>query len=149
MAQGLVIAPGNPHQLTSLADLVKRRVRVAQRPQGAGAQLLLMSLLRRAKLDLDAIILGPTCPTGSDIAQAVRAGRADCGMATRSAANAAGLDFVALTWEQFDLVMRQRDHFRAPLQALLRFARSPLLSLRAEELGGYDVSSAGEVRFAP
>jgi hypothetical protein len=44
----------------------------------------------------------PPCPTGPDIAQAVRTGRADCGIATRSVANAAGLDFVSLTWERFD-----------------------------------------------
>jgi putative molybdopterin biosynthesis protein len=147
--QGLVTAPGNPHKLTSFADVVKRRVRVAQRPHGAGAQLLLLSLLHRERLDCDALVVGPSCPTGSDIAQAVRAGRADCGIATRSAANAAGLDFVPLAWEHFDLVMRQRDHFRPPLQALLGFMRSRLLSARADELGGYDVSGAGHVRFAP
>jgi putative molybdopterin biosynthesis protein len=147
--QGLVTAPGNPHRLTSLADVVKRRVSVAQRPHGAGAQLLLLSVLHRERLDLDALVIGPSCPTGSDIAQAVRAGRADCGIATRSAANAVGLDFVPLAWEHFDLVMRQRDHFRPPLQALLCFGRSPLLSARAEELGGYDVSGVGKVRFAP
>jgi putative molybdopterin biosynthesis protein len=147
--QGLVTAPGNPDKLTSLADVVKRRVRVAQRPHGAGAQLLLLSFLHRERLDFDALVIGPTCPTGSDIAQAVRAGRADCGIATRSAANAAGLDFVPLAWEHFDLVMRQRDHFRPPLQALLGFMRSRPLFARADELGGYDVSGAGQVRFAP
>ena len=50
--------------------------------------------------------------------QAVRAGRADCGIATRAVARAAGLDFVPLAWEHFDLVMRQRDYFLPGLQTL-------------------------------
>jgi molybdate-binding protein len=77
----------------------------------------------------------------------VRAGRADTGIATRGVANAADLDFVPIVWERFDLVMRQRDYFHPPLQALMRFLRSPGFNARARELGGYDVSEAGAVRF--
>jgi molybdate-binding protein len=87
------------------------------------------------------------CPTGSDTAQAIRSGRADVGVATRSVANSAGLDFVPIVWEPFDLVMRQRDYFRPPMQALMRFLRSDDFRTRASELGGFDVSGAGEVRF--
>ena len=87
------------------------------------------------------------CPTGPDIAQAIRAGRADTGIATRSVANAAGLDFVPIVWETFDLLMRQRDYFRPPLQALMRFLRSDDLAARAREMGGFDLSTAGAVRF--
>ena len=36
----------------------------------------------------------PAFPTGPDIAQAIRAGRIDCGIATRSVAKSAGLDFL-------------------------------------------------------
>jgi molybdate-binding protein len=62
-------------------------------------------------------------------------------------AQAAGLDFVPLTWERFDLALRQRDYFRPPLQALFKFLRAPTFRERAAELGGYDVSEAGEVRW--
>ncbi len=64
-------------------------------------------------------------------------------------ANGAGLDFVPLAWERFDLVMRQRDYFRPPLQTFLAFLRRPAMAARAAELAGYDVATAGEVRFAP
>jgi hypothetical protein len=43
--------------------------------------------------------------------------------------------------------MRQRDYFREPLQALMRFLRSAAFRTRANELGGFDVSGAGDVRF--
>ena len=93
------------------------------------------------------ILAAPSCPTGPDIAQAIRAGRADTGIATRGVANAAGLDFVPIAWEPFDLVMRQHDYFRPPMQALFNFLRSEELATRAGELGGYDLSVAGTVRF--
>jgi molybdate-binding protein len=63
-------------------------------------------------------------------------------------ANAAGLDFVPIVWEPFDLLMRQRDYFREPLQALIRFLRSDELKNRAQEMGGFDMSESGAVRFA-
>src|SRR5258708_28181373 len=92
-------------------------------------------------------LVKPVCPTGSDIAQAVQAGRADCGIATRSAALAAGLDFLTLTWERFDLVLRQRDYFLPGPQRLFAFSRSAMMRERAAELGGYEIGAMGEVRL--
>ncbi len=146
--QGFLLAPGNPLGIRSIADVVAQKARISLRPAGAGAQLLLLSLLHGANAALDQLnVVGPLSPTGPDIAQAVRAGRADTGIATRGVANAAGLDFVPIVWEHFDLVMHQRDYFHAPVQAVVRFLRSPDLAARAQELGGYDMSDAGQVRF--
>ena len=146
--QGILVAPGNPLGLTDMASIARSQARMAQRPTGAGAQLLLLALLARAGIALDDLRLAkPAFPTGPDIAQAARAGRIDCGIATRSAALAAGLDFLPLTWERFDLVLRQRDYFMPGPQALFDFMRQPVLRDRAAELGGYDVSDAGAVRL--
>lgn len=147
--QGFVVAPGNPLGLSAIADVVGRHARLALRPRGAGAQLLLLALLHRAGVPFEGIAHGPVCPTGPDIAQAIRAGHADCGIATRSVANAAGLGFVPIMWEDFDLVLHQRDYFRAPMQAFFGFLGSSEFKTRAQEAGGYDVSRAGQVRFAP
>ena len=148
--QGLVVAPGNPLGITGLRDVVKRQARVAVRPEGAGAQLLLRALLPRMKMGPDHLAcVSPPCPTGPDIAQAIRVGRADCGIAFRAVADGAALDFVPIVWERFDLVVRQRHYFRPALQAFVNFLRSPAIQLRASELGGYDLSEAGAVRFAP
>jgi putative molybdopterin biosynthesis protein len=146
--QGFLVAPGNPLKLSSIADVAAKRARITMRPKGAGAQLLLLTLLHRAEYTFDQLtVVSPVSPTGPDIAQAVRVGRADTGIATRSVANAAGLDFVPIVWENFDLVMRQHDYFHAPLQALIKFLRSDELAVRAQELGGYDMSDVGTVRF--
>ena len=147
--QGLLLAPGNPKNLRSLADVLATGATVATRQQGAGAQLLLEVWLQRAGATLkDLKRLEPACLTGPDLAAAIRAGSADCGIATRAAAKAAGLDFVTLTWESFDLLTRQRSYFRPALQALIRFLTDKRLALRAGELAGYDLASAGQIRFA-
>jgi len=146
--QGFLVPTGNPLKLGSVSDVIARRARIAMRPKGAGAQLLLLALMGQAKSTLDQLVtVSPVCPTGPDIAQAIRAGRADTGIATRGVANVAGLDFVPIVWEPFDLVMRQRDYFRPQLQTLLKFLQSDEFAARARELGGYDIHSAGSVRF--
>lgn len=147
--QGFLVAPGNPLNISAIDDVALKRARMAMRPKGAGAQLLLLSLLHKVEASLDQLsAAGPVCPTGPDIAQAIRAGRADTGIATRAVANSAGLGFVPIVWEPFDLVMRQRDYFRPPLQALIDFLHSNELTARAQEMGGYDLSESGSVRFA-
>jgi excisionase family DNA binding protein len=146
--QGILVAKGNPLDLSDMASIATTRARMAQRPAGAGAQLLLLALLARAGIALDDLKLAkPAFPTGPDIAQAVRAGRIDCGIATRSVALSAGLDFLPIAWERFDLVLRQRDYFMPGPQALFDFMRASVLRDRAAELGGYEVSDAGAVRL--
>jgi putative molybdopterin biosynthesis protein len=146
--QGVLVAPGNPLKLSDIASIARSRARMAQRPAGAGAQLLLLALLARAGIATDELNqVKPVCPTGPDIAQAVRAGRADCGIATRSVALAAGLEFLPLTFEHFDLVLRQRDYFMRGTQTLFGFMRAAALRERAIELGGYDIAGIGEVRL--
>ncbi len=146
--QGFLVAPGNPLKLHSIEDAIGKRARITMRPKGAGAQLLLLALLHHGGQSVEALVAAsPICPTGPDIAQAIRAGRADVGLATRAVANSAGLDFVSIVWEPFDLVMRQRDYFQPSLQTLLKFLNSAELKARAQEMGGYDLSGAGQVRF--
>ena len=146
--QGLLVAPGNPHGIGTIAQVASSGLRMAQRQEGAGAQLLLLTLLAREQIDLrDIAAIKPAHATGTDLAQAVRAGHADCGIATRAVADAAGLDFVPLLWENFDLVLRQRDYFLPGPSALFGFVRSDRFRQRATELAGYDLSELGSIRL--
>jgi excisionase family DNA binding protein len=148
--QGLLLLPGNPKQLHSVADVLATRATMAVRQPGAGAQMLFDVLFKRADIrPRDLKLLDPPCLTGPDLAAAVRSGQADCGIATRGAAKSAGLDFQPLLFENFDLVMRQRTYFRPPMQALMRFiAGDDRLKRRAIDLTGYDVGPAGNIRHA-
>ncbi|MBR0737574.1 helix-turn-helix transcriptional regulator [Bradyrhizobium liaoningense] len=147
--QGLVLPPGNPKHLHGLSDVLALGARMAMRQQGTGAQMLLDVLLKRAGASTrDLRRVETPALTGPDLAEIVRAGQADCGIATRAAARSAGLDFVPLVWENFDLALRQRSYFRPAMQALLRLVGEKRLRQRAEELTGYDPSPAGQIRFA-
>ena len=146
--QGLVVAPGNPLGLTDIGTVARTGARLAQRPAGAGAQLLLLALMARAGIAAKALaLINPVCPTGPDLGQAVRSGRADCGIASRSVAHAAGLAFVPLLWERFDLVLRQRDYFLPGPQALFDHIRKPGFHAQAAEMQGYDIAETGRVRL--
>jgi putative molybdopterin biosynthesis protein len=146
--QGLVLAPGNPKNVQSLSDVLASGATMAVRQPGAGAQFLLDLLLKRAGISpRDLRRLDPPCLTGPDLAVAVRAGSADCGIATRAVAASTGLDFVPLVWESFDLLMRQRSYFRPAIQVLVGFLRDKRLKQRAAELTGYDTAPAGQIRF--
>jgi excisionase family DNA binding protein len=147
--QGLLLAPGNPKQLNGLADVLVSGAKMAVRQPGAGAQMLLDVLLKRAGAGpRDLRRLEPPCLAGPDLAAVIRAGNADCGIATRAVARSAGLDFVPLLWENFDLLMRQRSYFQPSMQALIGFLGEKRLKQRAVELSGYDPAPAGLIRFA-
>jgi len=146
--QGLLLPPGNPRSLYGLADVIESNAKMAMRQTGAGANMLLDVLIARAGASQKELNrLEPPCLTGPDLAAAIRTGRADCGVATRAAARAAGLEFVPLAWESFDLLMRQRTYFQPSIQALVRFLTQDSFARRAAELAGYDTNPAGQVRF--
>jgi excisionase family DNA binding protein len=147
--QGLVLPQGNPKRLRGLSDVLSLGASMAMRQQGTGAQMLLDVLLKRAGATTrDLRRVETPSLTGPDLAEVIRAGQADCGVATRATARSAGLDFVPLIWENFDLAMRQRSYFRPAMQALVRFLSERRLRQRADELTGYDPSPAGQIRFA-
>ncbi|WP_435102877.1 substrate-binding domain-containing protein [Arhodomonas sp. AD133] len=146
--QGLVVAPGNPLGLTAIADLQRPGVRIARRQHGAGAATLFHHLLETAGIDPRSLALAPRpALTEDDLALEVRDGRADCGLAVEAAARRHGLDFLPLARERFDLAMRRRSYFEAPMQRLMAFVQSTTFRERATALGGYDVSRCATVRY--
>ena len=146
--QGLVLAPGNPRRILTLGDAVRAGAVFGLRQKGAGAQLLLARLLAAEGVALRSLkAAAGVFATGQDLAQAIRAGDVDCGVATRAVAAALGLDFAPLGWERFDLAMRRRTYFEPGAQALLALMRAPEFARHAGALTGYDVSEAGAVRL--
>lgn len=145
--QGLFLAQGNPLGVAGLADVAERGLRLARRGSGSGSQVLLEVLLDRAGLTPAAVCWAERlAETQGDLASMIATDEADCGLGIAAAAG--GLDFLPL-WpaEEFDLVLRRRDYFEPPVQALLAFAGSEAFARRAAYLGGYDTADLGQVRF--
>jgi putative molybdopterin biosynthesis protein len=146
--QGLLLAAGNPLKIKALADLQKKRARIAPRQPEAGSQHLFLQLLKQATIDPDMLDWLPRpLLAETDLATAIHAGLADAGVAIEAAARAQGLAFIPLAVERLDLVLRRRDYFEPPVQTLLAFLRTPEFAAHAKTLGGYDIATTGRVVF--
>jgi len=146
--QGLVVAAGNPHGLRELRDVAAKHLTVMPRQPESGSQILFAHLLEKAGVAPAAITLAPApALSESDLALAIAEGKADAGLAVRAVARQFGLGFLPLARERYDLVMRRRDFFEPPVQALFAFARGERFRTRAEEMGGYDTSGLGAVAY--
>ena len=144
--QGLVVASGNPRRLAGAADLAG--VRFIPRQPEAGSYLLLLHLLAKAGVEPETVeMLDPPARSEADVAQQVLEGRADAGLAVETAARMYRLDFVPLFRERYDLLVWRREYFEPPMQRLLAFCASDAFRRRAAEIGGYDLSGFGTVRY--
>jgi molybdate-binding protein len=141
--QGLIVPPGNPLGLRDAAAL--QRIRVAQRPRGTGTRTLMDRLLLEAGGDPGAV-RGPEVELHLDVAVAVATGEADAGLGLRSAALTFGLDFVPLVNEPFEIATTRSQS--GGLQPLLEALAEPGVRSRVQDLGGYDLSRAGEIAAA-
>lgn len=144
--QGLIVAAGNPLEVASLADVVKNKLHFVPRQEQAGSHVLFVHLLSDAGIALgDVTLADDAAMSESDVAASIVEGKADAGFGIRASAAQAGLGFVKLAVERFDLVMRRRDWFEPPIQTLLAFARGDDFVARAARLTGYDLSGLGRI----
>ena len=144
--QGLVVPAGNPKGISGLADLPG--LTLVPRQKDAGSHLLLTHLLEREGLDPSALaFLQPPARSEADVALAIAEGKADTGFAVETVARQFRLDFVPLFRERYDLAVWRHDYFEPPFQALLAFCRGDAFARRAAELGGYETSGLGQVRY--
>ena len=142
--QGLIVAHGLADAIRSVADLAGRCV--ARRQPTAGAGLLLAHLLEREGVR-DVTFLPELARTETEAAAAVASGKADAAPGLEAVARQFGLPFVPTMRERFDLLVDRRAWFEPPMQALLAFARMEAFSAKARDLGGYDISGLGTVRW--
>jgi putative molybdopterin biosynthesis protein len=142
--QGLLVAPGNPRGIRSIADLGRADVRFINRQRGAGTRLLLDYELRRAGVAAQQIRgYDREVYTHMATAVAVATGAADAGLGILAAARAVGLDFIPVARERYDLVVPQ-EHLESPLvRRLLTILETPAFKAAVAALGGYDMSETG------
>jgi putative molybdopterin biosynthesis protein len=142
--QGLLVAPGNPEDLTGIDDLTRPGLRYVNRQRGAGTRALLDHELSRRGIDPGEVSGYPREEhTHLAVAAAIAAGRADTGMGILAAARAFGLDFVPVAREPYDLVLRTSvldSELLAPLWELLE---RPDFRNGVEKLGGYSCAETG------
>jgi putative molybdopterin biosynthesis protein len=144
--QGLIVAKGNPLCISGIEDLTEKNLRFINRQKGSGTRLLFEHLTTKAGLDPAIIDLSAgEVATHTEIAQAVRTGRADTGLGVKSAAVAAGLDFIPLTEESFDIAVSRRNFYSEPTQKCLEVVRSSAFKKEVSDMGGYNMADSGSV----
>ncbi|MDQ3764197.1 MAG: molybdopterin biosynthesis protein [Actinomycetota bacterium] len=142
--QGLIVAAGNPLELTGIEDLRRPGLRYVNRQRGAGTRVLLDHELRRRGIAPGDIIgYQREEHTHLAVAAAVAAGRADAGLGILAAAQPFGLDFVPVAQEPYDLVATREAGDSALLAPLWALLADEKFRASMEALGGYSSAETG------
>ncbi len=136
--EGIVAAPGV--RISSVRQAVSKSTRWVGREPGSGARQCLEE------------ILGPkasqqTAGQARDhrgVADAVRNGWADAGVCLRLVGEDAGLDFLPVRREAYDLCLPSRSREDIRIRALVEILRSPAFRATLGELPGYGSRETGE-----
>jgi molybdate-binding protein len=142
--EGLVVPVGNPLGIRSGADLLRPGLRIARREEGAGAHKLLVDMMAAEGVDKP-VMAGPFASGHADVAMLVACGAADAGVAIEGVALAAGLGFVPLVEERFDLVVPREAVDEPAVTRLLEMLDDPHFREDAASLPGYDTEQCGHV----
>lgn len=138
--QGLLVSPDNPLDIRAVSDVARPDVRLVRRQPGSGAQLLLSEHLDPAVLSAAA---GPLAAGHAEVADLIRWGVADTGVAIEATALSAGLGFVPIRNERFDLLVARRTLGHPPVRRLLDRLTARSFRAEAAQLAGYDLGDVG------
>jgi molybdate-binding protein/DNA-binding XRE family transcriptional regulator len=144
--EGFLLPPGNPKRLRQAADLVRKDVALVNREEGAGARLLLDTLLRTEGIPPTKVAgYARTVASHQEIARAVASGQADVGVSTASVAAMYGLAFVPLQRVRYDLALRKESLDHEPVRQLLGTLHHRWVRSQLNLLGGFDTTQTGEI----
>jgi excisionase family DNA binding protein len=146
--QGILIGPGNPKNIRSVADLAGDGVKIVNRPLNTGTRLLLDYEISRTDISADEID-GYEVEVGRHLEAglAILGGKADAAPAIRPVAELLGLDFIPLRWERFDLLINRDRFFDPPVQRFINLLHDPSFKGIAKEFVGYDLSVSGKMIY--
>ncbi len=144
--EGLMMAPGNPYRIRTVADLAKEGVRFVNREPGAALRSLLDERLAQAGLTGEYIGgYNNLAPSHNRCAQMVVFGLADAALGLRAVATAHGLDFVHMEAVRCDLVIPY-DFLDIPaIKILLDVLQTRSLRDEIASLPGYGSACTGKV----
>ena len=144
--EGLILPHGNPRRVSKFGDVVRLKLRLANREAGSGVRVLLDHLLGEHKLGKRGLPGYETeLSTHLEVATAVAEGRADVGVGAQAAARGLGLEFLHLAWERYDLLTTDEAFYRRPTQAFFEMVKSEWVQQLISKLPGYDARESGLV----
>lgn len=148
--QGLIVAEGNPLGIRDVEDLARPQVRIVNRNPGSGTRSWLDHRLREVGIPHEAVSgYDVEVPTHRAVAEAVASGVAGTGLGIRAAAIEAGLGFVPLFTERYDLVMNADRVDDPEVRRLLDALCGTPFRKEVGRHGGYDMTHTGDEEMIP
>jgi putative molybdopterin biosynthesis protein len=145
---GLIVQAGNPKSITSVRDLAKPGVQFVNRQPGSGTRVWVDAMLNKEGIPPSSIIgYEQEKSTHSDVASEVANHTVDAGIGLEAAARAYGLDFVFLTRERYDLIMRAEQFDSEATKLIIAWLKGKESKDLFNRLRGYDSDESGEVRW--
>jgi putative molybdopterin biosynthesis protein len=145
--QGLIVAPGNPLNIKSLADLCKPGVRFVNRQRGSGTRILIDGLLQSRGIDSAKIAgYGDSGEfTHAAVGAFIASGIANAGFGVEPAARQFKLGFVPVVQEHYMLACNNETLRQAPIQEMIRLLKGAEFQRMVDPVPGYILDSPGEV----
>lgn len=145
LEEGLLVAKGNPLEISNITDLTQTNVRFVNREPGAALRTLLDDLLKRAGVPAAAVRgYDQEVTTHAQAAFSVVCKTADAALGFRAMAHAYGLDFVPLTAVRCDLVIPYDVINHPTIGIVMDVLQSKDLRRELQSLPGYDASFTGK-----
>lgn len=144
--QGFMIRPEDKGLVTSFKDLLKEEVSFVNRQRGAGTRVLLDYHLKLDGIDLEEIKgYKRELNTHMAVASAVKNSEKTVGLGIYSAARAMDLDFVEVTYEDYDFLVETAMLEDEKIKRFIDSLKSEKFQERVLALGGYSVKDIGEI----
>ncbi len=146
--QGLFLPKGNPKNIRAVSDLLNGNISFINRQRGAGTRVLLDYLLNKDGLDSGEINgYEREATTHMACATAVKSGSADVALGIKAAAQVMDLDFIPITFENYDFLVKKETLSDDRMKTFLCFISSQKFKDRIENLGGYKAIESGKLVF--
>lgn len=141
--QGIMVQPGNPKQIRSLQDLYRSDVLFVNRNPGSGTRTWLQQELHRLGIPVSAVRgFENGLMTHRESARAILQGQADAALGIQAAALQAGLGFIPLFEERYDLVVSEQA--LGQVAPLLEAVQTAEFRQQVAKLSGYAMAHSGE-----
>jgi putative molybdopterin biosynthesis protein len=145
-AQGLIVAPGNPLGIRSLADVARTKARFINRQRGSGTHLALDKMLADGGIDKGDISGYYTEEfTHLAVAAAIAGGVADVGLGIEAAARRLKMDFIPLFREDYYLLAKRETIEREDVRNIISVLKTEAFRNIVAGFPGYEASVAGAV----
>ncbi len=143
--QGLIVHPDVLAQVSDHSELYDANWQWVGRQSGAGSQRFLMEALIKAGQNVDDLNQSVQAHSEKEAASFIVMRQADVASGPRAVAIEAGLEFISMGWESFDIALNKGIWFRNIFQTLLKRLQSDEAQKLAVMLQGYDLSRSGEL----